>query len=174
MLIYCTIIEEEQRNDFEAMYTRYCQLLYQVAFDILQDRYLAEDAVSETFWKAAKHYSKVTEPVSGKTRRFLVIICERTAIDLYRKRKKQQVLSLDELEYEQSDGSVTILPEEEGTLAAAMARLPKTYREIILLRYSFGYSVKEMAKLLGFSEAKVYKCITRAKKKLEILLETEE
>ncbi|MCD8355113.1 MAG: sigma-70 family RNA polymerase sigma factor [Clostridia bacterium] len=174
MLIYCTIIEEEQQNGFERMYEQYCQLMYHVALDILQDSYLAEDAVSEAFWKAAENYSKISEPVSPKTKRFLVIICERTAIDLYRKRKKQDAVSLDEMEYEQTDAAVSVLPEEEGTLEAAIARLPKAYREVILLRYSFGYSINEIAKLLDFSEAKVSKCITRGKKKLAELLEQEE
>ena len=96
MLVYCTSLEEEQQSDFEVMYLQYQNLLYRVAFDILHDRYLAE---------------------------------------------------------------------ENGTVASAIARLPKTYREVLLLRYAYGYSTHEIAAPLSFSHAKVSKCITRGKEK---------
>lgn len=171
MLIDCTLIEEHQRDDFERMYLQYRQLLYQVAFDILHDHQLAEDAVSTTFCKAAENFSKISAPVCPKTKRFLVIVCERTAIDLYRKQRQQDSASLDALEYDIPDQNAVVQPEEEGTLAAALARLPKTYREVLLLRYDLGYSTGEIARLLSFSEAKTAKCITRGKQKLRQLLE---
>ena len=71
------------------------------------------------------------------------------------------------------DDTARILPEEEGTLAAAIARLPKAYQQVILLRYACGYSPKEVAALLDFSEAKVAKTITRGKKKLSEFMEQE-
>ncbi|MGM9650203.1 MAG: RNA polymerase sigma factor [Butyricicoccaceae bacterium] len=173
MLVYCTSLEEEQQSDFEVMYLQYQNLLYRVAFDILHDRYLAEDAVHQTFWKAAEHFSKISQPVCPKTKRFLVIICERASIDLYRKRRREDSISLDAIEYDIADTRAPILPEENGTVASAIARLPKTYREVLLLRYAYGYSTHEIAALLSFSHAKVSKCITRGKEKLRDLLEGE-
>ena len=171
MLIYCTLVEEERQDDFERMYLHYRQLLYQVAFDILHDHQLAEDAVSTAFWKVAEHFSKISAPICPKTKRFLVIVCERTAIDMYRKEKRNGSVSLDALEYDIPDAHAVVLPEEQGTLAAALARLPKTYREVLLLRYDLGYSTRDIARLLSFSEAKTAKCITRGKQKLRALLE---
>lgn len=174
MLAFCAILDDEQqKNEFEIMYIHYRKLLYRVAYDVLHDHFLSEDAVSQTFWKAAEHFSQISQPICPKTKRFLVIICERTAIDLYRKRGRMDSVSLDALEFDLSEPAA-VLPEEEGTLGAAIARLPKTYREVILLRYADGYSVREIAELLSMSEDAVYKTIQRGKKKLERLLGEEE
>lgn len=167
------ILDEEQQDDFEVMYLQYRNLLYRVAIDILHDSYLAEDAVHMTFWKAAEHFSKISQPVCPKTKNFLVIICERTSIDLYRKNRLESTVSLDAIEYDIPDSRAAVLPNEEGSLAAAIARLPKTYREVILLRYSFGYSTHEIAEMLSFSRTKVSKCLTRGKEYLRRILESE-
>ncbi|MDO5548875.1 MAG: sigma-70 family RNA polymerase sigma factor [Eubacteriales bacterium] len=174
MLAFCAILDDEQQNrEFEVMYYRYRKLLYRAAYAVLQDHFEAEDAVSQTFWKAAEHFDQISQPVCPKTKRFLVLICERTAIDRYRKRGRTGSVSLDAMEFDLPDALVSVLPEEEGSLGAAIARLPRTYREVILLRYADGYSVREIAGLLSMSEAAVYKAIERGKKKLEQFLNEE-
>ena len=174
MLAYCAVIDDkQQQKDFEVMYYHYRKLLYRVAYEVLHDHHLAEDAVSQTFWKAAEHMDGISQPVCPRTKRFLAIICERTAIDLYRKRQQQDCASLDALEFDLPDRSVVVQADEEGTVAAAMARLPKTYREVIFLRYVDDRPVREIAQLLSMTEANVYKQIERGKKKLEQLLREE-
>ena len=44
-------------------------------------------------------------------------------------------------------------------------------RELLLLKYDTGYSEKEIAQLLGMTEANVKKTIQRAKAKLQTLLD---
>ncbi len=56
-------------------------------------------------------------------------------------------------------------------MADVLAELPAHYREILLLRYDNGYSVVELAQILGMTQSGVRKLIGRAKKKLECLLE---
>lgn len=60
---------------------------------------------------------------------------------------------------------------ESFSIAQAIASLPDRYRELLLLKYDTGYSEKEIAQLLGMSEANVKKTIQRAKAKLQILLD---
>ena len=44
-----------------------------------------------------------------------------------------------------------------------MAALPAAYREALLLRYQQGYTVREMAPMLGKKQGTVQKLLTRAK-----------
>lgn len=55
----------------------------------------------------------------------------------------------------------------ENALAACILKLPARYREMILLRYHHGYSVREIAEILGLSLPTAIKLNQRAKKKLE-------
>ena len=58
-----------------------------------------------------------------------------------------------------------------SAIAHAIASLPDRYRELLLLKYDTGYSEKEIAQLLGMTEANVKKTIQRAKAKLQTLLD---
>lgn len=52
-------------------------------------------------------------------------------------------------------------------------KLPARYREMILLRYHQGYSVKEAAALMGLSFSAASSLEQRAKRKLKELYEKE-
>ena len=87
---------------------------------------------------------------------------------LYRKKKRLNIIDFPEG-----------LPEapvdlDGGTmLAACMARLPVRYRQVLLLKYSYGFSNKELAKLLGVTEANAIKLGQRAKEKFQEICEEE-
>ncbi len=56
----------------------------------------AEEAAQETFLAVFDHLSKIPENDSPKTRRYLVIIAENKAIDLWRARVAHPQLPLEE------------------------------------------------------------------------------
>ena len=63
-------------------------------------------------------------------------------------------------------GIMVSLPDDGDDLAQAMAKLPRRYQDILLLRYDNGYSTRELAKMLGMSYAAVRKLLWRAKEAL--------
>ena len=159
MLVYLQMIEsEEDRSKFEALYTRYRNLMFSVALKILRDSYDAEDAVHQAFVSVIDHLDKVGEVDCPATRSFVVIITENKAIDLIRSRKH---LSGEEL-VESLCGIEIPLP-GDGGLADAMAKLPARYREVLLLRYDSGYSTRELADMMDITESSMQKLIWRAK-----------
>lgn len=164
MLIYLQMLESEaDKLKFEQLYHRYRGLMFHVAMQILGNESDAEDAVHEAFLSILKHFDSVSEPKSPKTRAFVVIITERKAIDIVRKRKP--VLELDE----RTTGITIEMPGDTG-LEAALARLPARRRELLLLRYYIGYSTKEAAALLSMTDAAAQKELWRAKQDLQAAL----
>ncbi len=94
---------------------------------------------------------------------------------IYRKRKRQEVRSFDEISYrfadnKDSNGQIETL----NPVAEAIAKLPVHLAAVIRLRYSQGYSPKEIAKILNISEQNVYKRIQRAKEQLSAILKERE
>ncbi len=170
MMIYLQMIDTpEDRSKFEFLYMEYRGLMFHVANKILHNEQDAEDTVHQAFLKVAENIEKIGDPKCPKTQGYIVTIAENKAIDLYRRRQKHQVVELsDDLP------GVTAIYEGENTLAACILKLPARYREVILLRYYQGYSVKEVAAILGLSLSAASKLNQRAKNRLRELYEKED
>lgn len=165
MLIYLQMIETpEDRSKFEIIYTEYRNMMYSVAFKILQNVMDAEDATHQAFVKIAENIKKVSDPMCPKSRSYFVIIVEHCAIDIYRKKKNRAAIAL-------IPESVGITVEYTGNneLAECLAKLPTRERQILLLKHHHGYSLKEIAKMLDLSLSNVTKIEQRARAKLEAL-----
>lgn len=163
MIVYLqTLDDSSDKVKFEQLYLHYRDFMFQVAFRILQNKQDAEDAVHNAFLSIAKNIEKVGEPVGQRTQGYIYIISERKAIDLYRERRRKECNELNENQI-----GVSYPPPDEHDLVWCITQLPPRYRQTIILKYSHGYSVKEIADILGISHAAASKLDQRAKKKLE-------
>lgn len=95
MIIFLNMLDnEEDRDKFVRIYEKYRYFLWYLANERLQDPYLAEDAVQETFLALTRHMDKTAEVDSAATRNFLATIVKSKAIDLIRRRKGIRMRSL--------------------------------------------------------------------------------
>lgn len=168
LIFYLALIEDQAgRKKFEQLYEKYHNLMYHRAYEILNDEQIAEDAVSEALIKLAININKVGEAESTSAKAFTMQILEHTAIDLYRKRRKEMERYRD---LEEIKERLTV-PEPESwsgsALAKAILELPFENRQVILLKYAQGYDNAEIAALLDFTVAKVEKLLSRGKRKLQ-------
>ena len=174
LLFYVSLIEsDESKTKFEIIYGEYKNLMFYVANQILGDTKDSEDLVHDAFLKLITIIDKIDDPKCPKTRNLVVTIVERKAIDLYRKRKRRQIVPLEE---ETINVPSSFEPEsviEQSSIARTIAMLPTRYRELLLLKYDSGLSEKEISELLSMTEANVHKTIQRAKKRLSAILENE-
>lgn len=175
MLIYLQIIvTDENKSKFEIIYSTYKNLMLHTANTILGDTRDTEDVVHDAFLKLIEIIEKIDNPKCPKTRNLVVTIVERKAIDLYRKRKRRSIVSMDEeyINVPTPDNIDDV--HKKADLSIALATLPTTYRELLLLRYYNGLSEAEVAQILSMSQENVHKTIQRAKKKLEQIMNEKE
>lgn len=159
MLMYLMMIDSpEKQSKFETIYHTYSGLMYHVAYKILNNEEDAEDAVHDAFIKIAENISKIDDPVCPKTRVYIVTIVENKAIDLYRrKQRRSHVLYLDEISgFEVDENNL-------HGLSACIAKLSPRYQEIIVLKYRYGFSCREIAKQMNITETNAIKLDQRAK-----------
>lgn len=174
MLIYLSMIDSlEGKQKFEVIYIKYRQLMFYVANKILMDAKDSEDVVHDSFLKVIEIIDKIIDPESPQTRALIVTITENKAIDLYRKRRSKKVVLFDEEYLGVPDQDVLRSVEDIDLFTKAMATLPNRYRDILLLRYSHGYTVEEISNILSMKPENVKKTIQRARKKLGEILEAE-
>lgn len=168
LLFYLSLIEsEENKSKFERLYYKYKNLMKYKAIEILNDEYIAEDAVHEAFIKLTRHLDGVDENNSHKTTSFLVVIVRNVCYDILRKQKHDKSFDLEEIEdigYVSFNSFDTV---ELQDIYESIGSLPDKYREIIELKVYHNLSDKEISDIIGIDNANVRKRLQRAREMLK-------
>lgn len=133
----------------------------------LGDAALAEDAVQETFIKAYAGLSGFRGEASVKT--WLVRIALNTCKDMLRGgwlRHVDHNITLDKLPQPQTEDVYG-----QAELTMLVMRLPRKYKEIVLLHCYQGMTTRETAKALGIPQQTVVYRMKIAREKLRMALE---
>ena len=174
MLTYLLMISgEEDKGKFELLYEKYRKLMFHVANQILEDPYLAEDAVHHAFLKIIENLDKIDDVQSHKTKSYIVTIVKNRALNLYNHRRRHVMVPLEEIEYNLASEEMDA-QEDMNSLTTAVIKLPIIYQEVLKLKYVQEFSNAEIVQMLDISEATVRKRLERSKKKLEEILEKED
>ena len=130
----------------------------------LQDRYLAEDAVQETFLKVFRYFDDYRH--KGRFRAFLYKVAGNTCIDIMR--KKRWGPNPEDAAQEESGMQKT---EEQEDFRQIIRKLPPELGEIVFLRFSQELRLREIAETMGIPLRTVQSRLRRALKLLRTELE---
>jgi RNA polymerase sigma factor (sigma-70 family) len=147
------VLEAVGRGDHDALgelYDRYGRLAYGLAFRILRDRTLAEDAVQEAFlavWRSADAYKRER----AKPSTWILTVVHRRAVDLVRKEERRRGEPL-EAAPEPATGPAdedAVLRDRRVAVQTALTSLPGDQRQALELAYYGGLTQSELAARLG-------------------------
>ena len=147
------VLEAVGRGDDDALgvlYDRFGRLAFRLAFRILRDRALAEDAVQEAFlavWRSADAYKRER----AKPSTWILTVVHRRAVDLVRREQSRRGEPL-EVAPEPSVGPVdedAVLRDRRAAVQAALTQLPGDQRQALELAYYGGLTQSELAERLG-------------------------
>ena len=131
------------------LYDRYGRVAYGLAFRVLRDSALAEDAVQEAFltvWRSAGTFAADR----GKPRTWILTLVHRRAVDLVRREQRRRGPELDE--EQEAAGSTAeeeaILRHRRRAVQGALRQLPADQREALELAYYGGLTQSELAEQL--------------------------
>lgn len=166
LTIYTAFIDSDLKKDkFESLYLKYRKYMKLIAFNILNDEPLSEDAVHNAFIKILNHLDKFDDLDSQRTKNLIVIIIRSVSIDMYRKRNRE----FDNTDIFDKDLSTeTDFSMIEATdIVCAIDALPEIYKNVLLLKIEYGYKDREIANLLGIKADTVSKRLERARGQLQ-------
>ena len=150
------------RNQFNRCVEQYADRLFRFAFSSLRNREQAEDVVQESF---ARVWEKVDQVDFGKAKSYLFTVAHHAMIDEVRQR--QCFTSMEDCQTEGLKTRPVAYPDVSDILHKALATLPETQRNAVLLRDYEGYSYQEIGDITGMSEAQVKINIFRARTALK-------
>jgi RNA polymerase sigma-70 factor, ECF subfamily len=163
-------------DNFDKLYRDHVDLLYRFANRLCGEAETAKDLVQETFLNAYRGLGTFRGDAQIST--WLYTIAARACIRMRRKRKgePERELSLDEF-IPTSEGEFRLQVPMEGqtpeealqnkelrhALDAAINKLPKKYKMVLVLRDMEGLSAKEVGSIMGLNERAVKSRLHRAR-----------
>lgn len=161
-----------ERDAVSAVYHAYGRLVYAVAYRLLSDRSLAEEATQQTFvkaWRGAESFDENREMTP-----WLVAIAKRTAIDIHRREALRSATPIDSIP-EGAPALVTRAAAPEDIydvweVRSAVATLPAEEQEVVRLQHFEGLTHTEIAGRLGVAVGTVKSRSFRAHKRLAAAL----
>ena len=167
--IYLALLDsEEEKTKFTDIYVRYRGLLFHIAQKYFDSEADQEQVVDETLHAVLKIIHRIDDPASAKTKNLMAVITRNKCIDLQRKRGGAEV---DELAEELAAG---LKSSPHPSLSEAIASLSAASRDMIGLRYYYGYSTREIGKILGINYDTARKRLEFAHRELKTILVDEE
>lgn len=171
-------LQERPKEGIRMLTEQYGGLVYALTWRRLQGRLPREDieeCVSDIFFEVYQCRDKI-DLEKGSVKAFLLIVAERRAIKYYdRKAKPYDTITLDspeglDLRAETDVEREVERQEESRRLMDAIHSLGEPNGTIMIQKYYYGMTAKEIGKNLGMSKNAVEKRIKRGLKKLKQLL----
>jgi RNA polymerase sigma-70 factor (sigma-E family) len=128
-------------RSFELAFEGLFLLAYKVAYRIVGDRLEAEDIAQEAIARASLRWTRLHEQPEGWVTR----VASNLAIDRYRRRRREPRMPVGPI------GVVDDRVTERAELVAALRRLSRRQREVVVLRFIADFSEANVAAALGCS-----------------------
>jgi RNA polymerase sigma-70 factor, ECF subfamily len=175
---YLSIIEtQEDQDKFEQIYLAYHKLMKYVSFKILQDDYLAEDAVHNAFINIIDHLDKIDTTNCHKTKGFCIVVVENISKKLYVRRKKENTAYFEDMDEEfVHRGNMDHRIDEkinDKVIADKIGSLPSIYRDVLLLKIFHNCNDKEISRIMDIPPATVRKRLERARERMRAMMVAE-
>jgi len=173
MLISCS----EQEEKINRIYEAYKQLMLYAAYQILENREDAEDALQMAMLGICRNASQIDEKASEqKIRSYVVTAAQNAAYSIQRSQVRHcsRDTSLDELHEKAGDViadersfiEMLAIQERYREVVEAIRNLPELYREVMFFHYVEEQSIQTIAKRLGRKEDAVRQQLSRGRKML--------
>lgn len=151
-------------EEYEAVVDAYSDMIFRIAYQNLFSVEDAQDVVQDVFLKLLKQKENCFHD-EEHLKAWLIKVTINQCLDYKKSFFRKNTVALDnfEIPYEQ----------EERQLLEELSRLPKEERNVLYLHYYEGYTIKEIAGILGKKQNTVNSKLTRGRSKLKQILEAD-
>ena len=161
------LVEASRRGEREAFGTlvsRYQDVVCAVSFSSTGNWALSQDVAQDTFIAAWNQLGQLRE--TGRLRSWLCGIARNLARKARRRTDREAVVDDDLVAPDANPFDQTAQAEVDRVVREALARIPDTYRETLVLYYCESRSIRDVAAALGISEDAAMQRLTRGRRHL--------
>lgn len=169
---FMTITEAEyDKEDFESLYNAQKQKLYFLAYKILNDEMLAEEAVSEAFLNISLKFDSFKSLSDSQIEAYCVITLKNICKNIISSESKNDCVNIDDCENDDSflsDNEMQYI--DRMYLKEKISKLKKKEKEVLLLYYFYDLSLKEIAEMKNITTAVAQKRLQQARGHLKRIM----
>lgn len=155
-------MKQFDKAEAERLVYTYSDLILRLSYTYLKSTHDAEDICQTVFLKLLTSGQTFDSPAHEKA--WIIRTTANACKDALRSTFRRRTVALEA-------AAATAAPEApDSAVLEAVMELPENYREAVYLHYFEGYSVREIAGLLGRSEAAVTAHLSRGRHKLRTTL----
>ncbi len=145
---------------FDTLLQRHKSRVYNYIYQMVRERNLAEDIFQETFVKAIMTIRQGRYTETGKFPAWITRIARNLVIDYFRQEKAEAAVSSDDENFdvlnrkelsEDTVEDIMIDNQIQADLRRLIRHLPKSQRQVLVMRYYRNLSFKEIAEATGVS-----------------------
>lgn len=129
--------------------------VYRKALFLVRDSIAAQDITQNTFVRAIEFIQKNDSYVeTGKEKSWLMTICNNLCLDYFRNSKRKPIVPLSSNTpggIDEGKAKEMLKKERAHEVHALIEQLPPEQREIVALRYFYGFKFKEIALMKNVS-----------------------
>jgi len=165
---FSEVINAGNPVDFRKIYDASMQMLFRIAYKIVNDEDAAEDLVHDSLIKANE--KGLEFPSLNDAKYWLIRVVKNASLN-YVKRKGREKKAYEKVLYEErhetDSGEIDLLKEESKLKAReALKKLPTNLQEVVILKEYTELNYKEIGRVLGITEGNVKVRIFRAREQL--------
>ena len=170
MVIFFIIDTKEELNKYTHLFNKYKGLIYSVSKIYLERIELAEENLQDVMLYIAENFEKIGDVDSKQTKGLVILISVSKAKNTYKYNLRHNP---DSINYCSLDDVLELVDDREFDdsdvvlLSSLIDELPDVYKIPLFFKYVYDYKSKEIAQILGVSDALVRKRIQLAKKQLK-------
>lgn len=170
----CLVASNEQ--DFKKIYNATMEVLFKVAYRIVDDDEVAEELVHDSLIKI--HEKKMEFPSLDDAKFFLIRVVKNASLN-YAKRKNKEKIVYEKVLHEDNrkiDSGETEFFKNDACerTRKALNMLPEHFKVVLILREYADLNYKEIGRILGITEGNVKVRIFRAREHLSKILGEED
>ncbi|KJU71136.1 sigma-70 family RNA polymerase sigma factor [Clostridium baratii] len=165
---YIKALREKNIEALDFIMDTYSNLIFKVAYKVLNKRELSEECINDVFLKVWNNIDRFNKE-DDKFKNWICTITKYTAIDMLRREKKhsnnlsieeEPLNSKSELEKDfQNDNDLLIIKNEINSM-------DKIDREIFIRRFYYGEKIRVISEKLGMTDNAINLRILRGRKRL--------
>ena len=176
--IILAIENDDDRAIVLDLYIRYEKRIFKVACKYLNNISYAEDCVHDVFCAIIEHFDKFKLFDEIHKIKYMSVSCRNAAINKYNNKSKHTSTTTEtedledrktaDIEDEAADVIDIVINEElKRKLREYIDAIDTKYRDVLILRYEYGFKTKEIASALYISDDLVRQRLRRAKELLK-------
>jgi len=159
IIIFLNAITDGEKELVNKIFSKMNVKLYNISFNMLKNKFDAEDAVIQTFLNISDNIEKISNLPSPQIEPYCVVILKNESINIIRKSRKVECEENIDFLYQSSHQDEAYNLEEEflktadkEILLSCINRLSEDEKNLIYLRFLNELSFKQISELLDITE----------------------